>query len=387
MTMRVLTIYYAHRPGGMMQMLYRMLLGGAEAGWEMHYLSVEPYRISHPRLHWHRLPWPGGRTSLLFWAWFFLAAPIAALALALRHRIDLFAVFEGSYAWAVRPAKRLLRRPLLVFLQSDVATINRLHGRPALVRRVEQLMEGAGLRAADRVVATNQALADIVCARWRLPAHMMTVLANNVRLPDLHPEWARRALRTSRSLPADAFLIATSGVFSPRKNLALLLKGFSRLDASRAHLIVVGEGPDPAGWRRTVEAAQAGPNGDRIHFLGWRDDVAHVLGGCDLFVFPSRHEGSPLSLIEALRLGLPCLGTDVAEIREVLGDDRDALFGADDVEGLRARLQRAIDEPDFYDRLHRHSTGRAQLYDFDWEARVTAIMQAVATGAAGARRT
>jgi hypothetical protein len=96
--MRVLTVYYKHRPGGMMQMLYRMLLGGAERGWDMHYLAVEPYRISHPRLHPHLLRAWGGHSSLLFWAWFFCVAPCAAAhRVAPAHRVA--AALEGAYAW------------------------------------------------------------------------------------------------------------------------------------------------------------------------------------------------------------------------------------------------------------------------------------------------
>jgi len=380
--MRVLTVYYKHRPGGMMQMLYRMLLGGTERGWEMHYLSVEPYRIAHPRLHPHHLPSPGRHDTVWFWTWFFLTAPIVSTVLALRHRIDLLAVFEGSYAWAVLPAKRLLGCRLIVFLQSDVATINRLHGRPALLRRLEQHMERASLQAADHIIATNQGLADLVRTRWQLPAEKITVVPNNVRLPDLDTAAARAQLRRDLPLPAHAFLIATSGSFSPRKNLPLLLQSFSRIETPRAHLVVIGQSPDAREWRQIVEHAMSGANGSRIHFLGWRSDVTRVLAGCDLFVFPSRHEGSPLSLIEALRVGLPCLGSDVHEIREVLGDDPDTLFPVDDVDVLQRRIERAVGDPAFYARLRALCAQRAKIYDFDWEARVAAIMSAPARPAA-----
>jgi glycosyltransferase involved in cell wall biosynthesis len=376
--MRVLTIYYKHRPGGMMQMIYRMLLAGAERDWDMHYLSVAPYAVAHPRLHPHHLPWIGRHESPWFWTWFFSTAPFVVLSLARKNRVDLLAVFEGTYAWATLLAKRLLRLPLVVFLQSDVATINRLHGRPALIRRIEQMMEGAGLRAADRIIVTNQALADIVRERWLLSAAKISIVPNNVRLLRADRSEVRHWLHKAYAVPPDAFLIATSGVFAPRKNLALLLASFAELDAPRAHLLVIGEAPDLDEWHRIRQVAVAARNGDRIHFLGWRNDVARVLAGCDLFVFPSRHEGSPLSLIEALRTGLPCIGSNVPEIQEVLGTSPEVCVGVDDIDGLRARMQRAIDDGQFYGQLRALSAERACRYEFDWEARVTDLMTAAA---------
>lgn len=378
--MRALTVYYEHRPGGMMQMIYRMLLAGAERGGEMHYLSVSPYRLRHDRLHAHRLPAPRRHDTILFWAWFFLAAPCAALWIAWRQRLDLLAVFEGVYAWVVLPAKLVLRLPLVVFLQSDVATINRLHRRASGLRRIEQWMEGAGLRRAERIVVTNRALGELVRARWRLAPERIEVVPNNVAAPVGTSPEARTRLRAEVGLPADAFAIATSGVFSPRKNLPLLLAAFAEVAAPRAHLIVIGAGTDDGEWRRLIERTKAGPNGARVHFLGWRSDVVDVLAGCDLFVFPTRHEGSPLSLIEALRVGLPCLGSDIDEIREVLGDDPRCLFDPDDAAGLRARLERAAGDPDFLGEIGRMAGKRAEAYDFDWEAKVAAILAAAHAG-------
>lgn len=357
-----------------MQMIYRMLLGGAERGWQMHYLAVEPYRVRHANLHPHILPAPRPHTSLLFWGWFFVAAPLVALVLAWRHRVDELAVFEGAYAWTALPAKILLGRPLVVFLQSDVATINRMHGRPSLLRRAEQWMEGAGLRRADRIVCTNRALAEVVERRWRLAPAKLAVVANNVPAPPRVSGEARRRLASALGLPEGAFVVATSGVFAPRKNLDLLLQSFAELRSPRAQLVVIGAGTDAAVWERTTAAARRGPNGSRIHFLGWRSDVVEILAGCDLFVFPSRHEGSPLSLIEALRVGLPCLGSDIDEIREVLGDEPACLFDPDDAAALRARIERAADDEEFLGRLRRHAAERAGRYEFDWEAAVTELM-------------
>jgi len=384
--MRVLTVYYEHRPGGMMKMIYRMLGGCTERGWEMHYLAAAPYQITHSRLHPHLLWAPRNHTSILFWAWFFAAAPFVSLFLAWRERIDLLAVFEGTYAWAVLPARRLLGVPLVVFLQSDVATINRLHRRPTLLRRIEQWMEGASLRHADRIIATNQTLADVVRERWHLPVERFSVLPNNVSTPPRVSSEARRRVAEDLSLPDDAFVVATSGVFSLRKNLDVLLQAFAQLDSPGTHLVVIGAGTDPVSWNEIMRAARERAGGERIHFLGWRADVVQILAGCDLFVFPTLHEGSPLSLIEALRVGLACLGSDIAEIREVLGDDAVCLFDPNDAAALAARIEAVAGNRGAFEELRAIAASRAAIFETDWDAAVAGLMEQAFHGVADTGR-
>ena len=56
--------------------------------------------------------------------------------------------------------------------------------------------------------------------------------------------------------------------------------------------------------------------GDRLRLLGYRDDVAALLAAADIFVLPSRFEGLPMSVIEAMLTGLPVVATDVRGPRE-----------------------------------------------------------------------
>src|SRR5262249_34861288 len=75
-----------------------------------------------------------------------------------------------------------------------------------------------------------------------------------------------------------------------------------------------------------------------VEFLGTRDDVADLLCAADVFAFPSRWEGSPGSVLEAMALEAPIVATGIASVREVTDgstcarlvpvDDADALAGA-----------------------------------------------------------
>ena len=55
-----------------------------------------------------------------------------------------------------------------------------------------------------------------------------------------------------------------------------------------------------------------------VHFLGYRTDMSEVLACSDIFVMPSFREGVPRSLLEAMDLGLPCIGSDTRGIRDLI---------------------------------------------------------------------
>ncbi|MFO0624385.1 MAG: glycosyltransferase family 4 protein [Polyangiales bacterium] len=81
-----------------------------------------------------------------------------------------------------------------------------------------------------------------------------------------------------------------------------------------AQLVVAGEGPDRARLQAVIDETRAPAS------LPGRLPAVTVLKAADLFVLPSRYEGMPLSLIEAMAMGVPSLCSDIAETRETGGD-------------------------------------------------------------------
>jgi glycosyltransferase involved in cell wall biosynthesis len=61
---------------------------------------------------------------------------------------------------------------------------------------------------------------------------------------------------------------------------------------------------------------------ERVHFAGWSADVTSFLRASDLFVLPSRWEGMPNALLEAMAAGLPAVAVDVEGVSELLGRSR-----------------------------------------------------------------
>lgn len=172
--------------------------------------------------------------------------------------------------------------------------------------------ERSAYRRARRVVPVSERVRAELEAIGVSPERSRVIL-NGVDLEEFHPGAADRA---ALGLPPGVPLALFAGeIRTPRKNLDTVLKALARIP--EAHLAVVGSldgSPFPA------LAQQLGLS-DRVHFLGYRRDVAALMRAADLFVFPSRYEACSLVLLEALASGLPVVTAQTAGGAELVTPD------------------------------------------------------------------
>jgi glycosyltransferase involved in cell wall biosynthesis len=131
--------------------------------------------------------------------------------------------------------------------------------------------------------------------------------------------------------------------FSPQKSQALLVRALQGVDEPW-QLSFVGEGPLEDEVRRL--ASDRGID-HRVDFLGARDDVGSLLAHSHIFVLPSNWEGFPLTILEAMRAGLPVVASDVGGVREAVIDGVTGyLIPRDDAQALAERLRQLICDRD-----------------------------------------
>lgn len=121
---------------------------------------------------------------------------------------------------------------------------------------------------------------------------------------------------------------------------------------ARPLFVVAGEGPLRGELRRRIDA-----EGLPVTLLGHREDVPDLLGAALALVMPSRWEGQPLTLREALMTGTPAIASNVGGIPEILGD-AGILVPYGDVEGLRAAVQELLSSPRAAETLAEAATRR-----------------------------
>lgn len=131
------------------------------------------------------------------------------------------------------------------------------------------------------------------------------------------------------------------GSLHPRKNQMMLLRALPALLARVPDAVVqLAGGVGDEGYARALhDHVRTQGLEAHVQFLGWRDDVPHLLAGADVLALPSRAEGVPHTLREALYAGLPAVATPVGGVPDcVLEGETGFLVPVDDDAALADRL-------------------------------------------------
>jgi glycosyltransferase involved in cell wall biosynthesis len=109
--------------------------------------------------------------------------------------------------------------------------------------------------------------------------------------------------------------------------------------------------------------------GSRLRLLGYRDDIPALLAAADIFALPSHFEGLPMSVIEAMLVGLPVVATNIRGPREqVVDGETGLLVPPRSVAPLAAALSRLANDASLRARMG--DAGRARALDLYDEAKV-----------------
>lgn len=214
------------------------------------------------------------------------------------------------------------------------------HAGPALVRTVHGLpepyrgwkavkmalyrgMEWAAIRMSRAVLIAVSA--DVgASVRRTFPHATVHVVPNGIDESRILPIRDRAVTRREWGISDDAPVIGFLGRLAPIKGADLFFQMALRLgrEFPELHAVLVGEGQQ----REELEARARGMGLGQIHFLGHREDIGDTLRAIDVVVMPSRHEGLPLILLEAMAAGRPIVASAVGGIPEVVENGRSALL-------------------------------------------------------------
>lgn len=216
-------------------------------------------------------------------------------------------------------------------------------------------------RQAERLICVSKSVRDFHAGKAGLPAEAYTVIPNGVDVPAFARDEVRRAdLRHQWGLKEADLLAAYVGRLHYEKGTDLLPAALGLL-ASRGtslHCAVAGDGP----LRPQVEDyVRRGPGGSFCRLLGYTSDVRGVLSAADLFLMPSRWEGWPLALAEAMSAGLAIVAADVPGVRDLVTDGESALlFPRGEARAFADAIQEAAGDPELRTRISMAAKMRAE---------------------------
>ena len=157
-----------------------------------------------------------------------------------------------------------------------------------------------------RASYTQAVACSTLAGDWIFGCGNYTVLPNAIDLQKFqyNPE-IRKRYREMLNIDEKTLLLGHVGNFNEQKNHEFLVNVFYEVQKQRkAKLILLGAGPLQDTVKKQVSSLQMD---DQVYFLGIRDDVNCWMQAMDVFVFPSRWEGLPVTLIEAQASGLHCV--------------------------------------------------------------------------------
>jgi glycosyltransferase involved in cell wall biosynthesis len=225
-------------------------------------------------------------------------------------------------------------------------------GVPQPRRSLFRLVERALGLFTTHYVAGSRFIRDVGVRHRLFRPEDVTVIPYSSRMtPGDASEADRAALREELGLPPDALLVALVGRIEDQKGADLLARAVPAVAESvpRAHVVVVGDGT-----RRAQVEALAAELGvaDRMHFTGWRHDLADVIRAVDVLALPSRWEAFGIVNLEAMAAARPVVGFAVEGIPEVVVHGETGLLSpAGAVDDLARDLVRVLSDPGLAARL------------------------------------
>ncbi len=125
------------------------------------------------------------------------------------------------------------------------------------------------------------------------------------------------AKRDELGLKADDIILISMGDLIPRKNYSVAIKAVAEAKNDKLHYLICGRGPELNNLKAL--ANELGVE-NQIHFLGFRTDIKELAKTADIFLFTTKQEGMPRSMMEAMACGLPCIASKIRGNVDIIED-------------------------------------------------------------------
>jgi len=285
------------------------------------------------------------------------------------HLVDTHTAKAG-FVGRLAALLSLRRRPVIVHTYHGHVLEGYFGARQSAIYRS---LESALGRQSDCLIGVSQATVDDLVRLGVAPRERFRVVPLGLDLgpfAQLETE-AGADLRSDLRTNPEQMLFSYVGRLAPIKRVDLLLRAFARANSEGQppHLLIVGDGEIRPALERL--ARELGVE-SRVHFMGYRRDVANIAAATDAAVLSSENEGTPVSLIEAAAAGHPAVATAVGGVPEVVSTETGILVQPDDEEALARGMSRIACDRDLL--RAKGERARARVFQRHSASRLTSEM-------------
>ncbi|MBU2707297.1 glycosyltransferase family 4 protein [Zooshikella marina] len=294
-----LTSYYKPKPGGLCKRYFRAISALLDRGHTVHYISTEPFPISHSNLFFHKIPYKLNTSGFLFWIYFTIITVVYSIIITNKHSIDKFFSFHYYYTLLFKLATNLFKKESHLFIRADSITNNRILNKSKLLIYFEKLLEGLSIHNSFIYPVSITLEKNIINRHKILKPLYSQVLYNEIKTPYSHSK-----------VPSDTLRFCFVGILEPRKQPLMLVDIFNTLQKKNCILNIYGKGP-------LEDLIKSSIKNNKIIYKGWvRSDRIWINN--DILLHPSLHEGCPNSVLEAISNNTLVIASDIEEHREII---------------------------------------------------------------------
>lgn len=211
----------------------------------------------------------------------------------------------------------------------------------------------------DHIVAISSATKDALAEYEYLPKNKIRVIYNGIA--GLRPNQQQiDTLRDSLGIHRNDRVIGTVARLDPVKNHPLMIKATQTLieQGHPVKLLIVGDGPERESLEKLTEQLHLK---DAVLFTGFQNQPAEYLALLDIFLLPSFTEGTSITLLEAMSLGIPAVATRVGGTPEIVEDEETGiLIESDNLPGFVNSVSRLLVDPHVYSSMAEATLQRFQ---------------------------
>ncbi len=162
-------------------------------------------------------------------------------------------------------------------------------------------------------------------------------------------------------LPSNSLLLAIAE-FTPNKRHKDMIQALAKLQRHDVHLAFAGEGPAEFLAEIKQLINELGVN-KQVHFLGFRSDIPTLICASNVLLLTSKREGLPRSIMEALCLETPVIGTAIRGISDLLAAECGLLVNVGDTQALSDAMAQILDHPAAAQAMGER--GKKRMADYD----------------------
>lgn len=264
------------------------------------------------------------------------------------HHIDFLHAHSSTAAILGRIAAKIKHLPVIDTVHLPVTeyhgTLTTLRARTGrfLFTEIDRVLN---FTSTDQIIFVSQKYRADCIIQKLVPANKSILIPNGIDLTLYHPKKNIDELRQHFGVAQDAFILTFVGRLDHQKGVEQLLAAYRQLSPKRLRCLlwIIGDGP----LRMELETSASFQDSDKqVIFWGYQKSVSDFLFASDLFVLPSLYEAMPITLLEALAAGLPCVATDVGDNRQIIEPEINGLIvPSGDSEALKDALEHLMADP------------------------------------------